>query len=724
MRLGSPCARGGLARLALLSSLGLGLVAGAIAPRAAQAQPAAALGKPLPASDLEVGTVSVRVVAGSASSPVVGNEVTLVVNGAPRIARTDAGGRAQFAGLPPGATVVAQVVDADSKQHTSESFTVPASGGVKVMMTTKPWQAGAGGGPFVGGPGMPSPRQMSGEGRGERGDTPGILTVRVSYDDFQDTPEGVPVVVVGYVADDSVTYKMVATDKFGRAQFTDLDRSGGTAYFAMTQLPRAGAIDRIMSTPVLLESQVGVRMMLSSDKRASTAPPIDDLGKVDPQIATPAGKVRVSLEGIAERLTVVKIVDVESRRAISEGTAEPGAPDPSRVQGGAQFVADPQVPAGALDVAIVGGPGQAEQPIPGIEVRVVAADSADASGGVAAVTGANGTVRMTVPTRGSLKAVFTINGRPLASQPFELAPSGGKLMVRANWEDTGRMQALLDVPPGAGRVVYAEATSRGQRYRSMPFQLLEAVGSKITVYVYPRTLFRFQLQAAAEDQLLGVQGRFEVMNSSWSPYRAGPDGLLIKMPEGHKGGVVFGQDQAEVSVAAGEGFRIMRPIPPGGRQFHAGFSMPVVDGKVHMVMDLPLGTYQSEIDVRKTATMTAKASPNFPIETRTVPQGTFIVMGPIGILPKQTMEVTLEGLPSVPGWRQWFPRLIGLVVVGLLVAGAAFALAGRGKPARAAATNASARRQRLLDELVELERTGDNPRRREQVLGELEQLWG
>jgi hypothetical protein len=34
-----------------------------------------------------------------------------------------------------------------------------------------------------------------------------------------------------------------------------------------------------------------------------------------------------------------------------------------------------------------------------------------------------------------------------------------------------------------------------------------------------------------------------------------------------------------------------------------------------------------------------------------------------------------------------------------------------------------ARRQKLLDELVALERTGDNPKRREQLVSELEELW-
>jgi hypothetical protein len=63
-----------------------------------------------------------------------------------------------------------------------------------------------------------------------------------------------------------------------------------------------------------------------------------------------------------------------------------------------------------------------------------------------------------------------------------------------------------------------------------------------------------------------------------------------------------------------------------------------------------------------------------------------------------------------------------VLVVGVILTGLGFALAK--KPERAAAASVDARRQRLLEALVELEREGGNPKRREQLLHELEQLWG
>ena len=51
---------------------------------------------------------------------------------------------------------------------------------------------------------------------------------------------------------------------------TELDRSGATAYFAMAQLPRNNAIDRLESIPVTMDGRAGMRLILSSEKRSST----------------------------------------------------------------------------------------------------------------------------------------------------------------------------------------------------------------------------------------------------------------------------------------------------------------------------------------------------------------------------------------------------------------------------------------------------------------------
>jgi hypothetical protein len=269
--------------------------------------------------------------------------------------------------------------------------------------------------------------------------------------------------------------------------------------------------------------------------------------------------------------------------------------------------------------------------------------------------------------------------------------------------------------------VYVECVNRGTHYRSLPFQLLEATGTKISVFVFPRTMFRFGLTVNVEDQLLAVRGRFEVSNWSWAPYRAGPDGLLVPMPQSFKGGIVIGNDQAEVSVSAGEGFRIIRPIPPGGRPFRAAYSLPIENGKVTWTSPLPMGSYQGEIDILQTPGMTVHAPDRVPNELHPSPQGTWAVLGPIAMLPGQPLTITIEGMPSPPAWRTWIPRIVGVLVILVIVAGFAFALAK--KPVAVSVSN-DARRQELLEQLVAIERDGGSPKRRDELLRDLEKLWG
>jgi hypothetical protein len=95
--------------------------------------PSAIAGQPLPAPELPNATVSVRVVRERMGNNVAGQEVTLNVGNTPRIAKTDAQGRAQFEGIPPG-TVVQATTTVDGEVLTSQPFSVPGTGGVRVAL--------------------------------------------------------------------------------------------------------------------------------------------------------------------------------------------------------------------------------------------------------------------------------------------------------------------------------------------------------------------------------------------------------------------------------------------------------------------------------------------------------------------------------------------------------------------------------------------------------------
>jgi len=97
-------------------------------------------GTPLATSDLPAGSVAVRVVRESITNNIPDQTVELHVNGETRTMKTDAEGRAVFAGLAPGSTIHAHV-SVGGEDLNSQEFTVPPQGGVRVMLV-----AGLGGG--------------------------------------------------------------------------------------------------------------------------------------------------------------------------------------------------------------------------------------------------------------------------------------------------------------------------------------------------------------------------------------------------------------------------------------------------------------------------------------------------------------------------------------------------------------------------------------------------
>ena len=90
-------------------------------------------GKALPAGDLQTGTITVRVVREAIGNNVVGQQVTVTVNGETKKAVTDEQGRAEFKGLPAGSNGQAEA-DVKGEELKSDPFVVPTSGGLRVIL--------------------------------------------------------------------------------------------------------------------------------------------------------------------------------------------------------------------------------------------------------------------------------------------------------------------------------------------------------------------------------------------------------------------------------------------------------------------------------------------------------------------------------------------------------------------------------------------------------------
>ncbi len=95
--------------------------------------PALIHGRAIPAPELPNGTVTVRVVREAIGNNITGQNVRVTAEGVEQTDATDDQGRAEFAGLPGGSEVRAEaVVDGESLE--SEPFTVPTSGGLRVIL--------------------------------------------------------------------------------------------------------------------------------------------------------------------------------------------------------------------------------------------------------------------------------------------------------------------------------------------------------------------------------------------------------------------------------------------------------------------------------------------------------------------------------------------------------------------------------------------------------------
>ena len=90
-------------------------------------------GRAIPAPELPNGTVTVRVVREAIGNNMAGEEVRVTAGGAMWTARTDDQGRAEFTDLPSGSDARAEST-VGGEQLVSEPFTVPSSGGLRVIL--------------------------------------------------------------------------------------------------------------------------------------------------------------------------------------------------------------------------------------------------------------------------------------------------------------------------------------------------------------------------------------------------------------------------------------------------------------------------------------------------------------------------------------------------------------------------------------------------------------
>ena len=255
-----------------------------------------------------------------------------------------------------------------------------------------------------------------------------------------------------------------------------------------------------------------------------------------------------------------------TRRVIATHAPTRTRPDPKDIQAESAFQPKADIPAHGVRVQVHGGPnangplgGHADPPRARIRTRRQDHPSSRPCPRAASSI-------IDEATAEPLVAIATINGKEITSQPFDVTKKGGLLDFEAHWDTQGKLEAMFDsadIKPDRSCSPRPRCASRRTaRCRS---SRSPSHGTKATLYIYPRILFSFSWTAQIDDEYLAVGGQFDVTNYSWAPYVGGNDGLVIPLPAHFKGARVDEQDQDDVAVAQGEGFRIV-PADPAGRQ--------------------------------------------------------------------------------------------------------------------------------------------------------------
>ena len=203
-------------------------------------------GHPLPDRGMPAGTVSVRVGRKTPANAVAGVEITIVTKNAGGDARmrkgtTDAGGRAIFESLAPGDEFHAEVT-VDGETLKTDTFAIPAEGGVRTMLIAGLGPAPAQGDDEAGAPaadGAPAGGadafalgSATGTVKPEASLPKGTLEVRL----FDESGRGVPnqPITLGAVDQtNKVTVLHAQTNGEGTARFTALPTGRTSGYAAV-----------------------------------------------------------------------------------------------------------------------------------------------------------------------------------------------------------------------------------------------------------------------------------------------------------------------------------------------------------------------------------------------------------------------------------------------------------------------------------------------------------
>jgi hypothetical protein len=282
-----------------------------------------------------------------------------------------------------------------------------------------------------------------------------------------------------------------------------------------------------------------------------------------------------------------------------------------------------------------------------------------------------------------VQATTTVDGETLTSQEFPVPAQGG---VRV---------ALISGIAAAAAKEKSEAEAAAK---------LPARPGVVEIGPESRIIIEYQ------DDSLTVFYLLEILNNARTPIDVGGP-LLIRLPTGAAGASVM-QGSSPRASAGGDMLTITGPFPPGKTIAQAAFSLPQARANHRLQQTWPVALAQVFVGVEKIGNMQV-SSPQLTDVREMNSEGTPFIMATGGRLNAgETLVLNLTGLPAHSNVPRNVALMAAVVMFGI---GAWFAFA----PAKARAaqdTKLHARREKLMNEVVALER-----KRRTKPLSEVDE---
>lgn len=155
----------------------------------------------------------------------------------------------------------------------------------------------------------------------------------------------------------------------------------------------------------------------------------------------------------------------------------------------------------------------------------------------------------------------------------------------------------IAVKARAGQVLFVEAKTKQDRYRSLPFPVVGDRGAAPAIYIYPRLLPSYRMGGLVDDASITFSGTFTVSNYSWTPW-VGPDGQgpLLPLPERATKVDLDDDSKQRVAITKDGKLQVLRPVPPGELEIGVEFELAANNKReVEWTQTSPLGIFKGVV---------------------------------------------------------------------------------------------------------------------------------